>query len=198
MVEPHELPTAWPVWHFDFYRFDDPREWEDAGFRDMFAGTGLKLAEWPEKAAGLLPVPDLDMHIDADARRDPRRSALHAARRALGLELLRDEAARPAQGRQLVLLLGAAQIARGATIVAVRVWPAPEYTRVTIESDGVLASTQPPSHHAAAASAVDIEGIELEPALRELVAKVQAGRPLHRRHPRRRSTRPAWCAWWST
>ncbi len=44
---------AWTIWHFDFYRFSDPREWEDAGFRDIFASPGLKLAEWPEKAAAL-------------------------------------------------------------------------------------------------------------------------------------------------
>ena len=37
------------------------------------------------------------------------------------------------QAGSLVLLLGTQQIARGATIVAVRVWPAPEYSRVTIE-----------------------------------------------------------------
>ena len=42
---------AMAIWHFDFYRFGDPREWEDAGFRDLFAAPGLKLAEWPEKAA---------------------------------------------------------------------------------------------------------------------------------------------------
>ena len=80
------------------------------------------------------------------------------------------------RGGTLVLLLGAAQIARGATIVAVRVWPAPDYTRVTIESDGQLSSrqiivTSPPR------LAVDIDGIELNPALRELVAKVQADDP---------------------
>jgi N-acetylmuramoyl-L-alanine amidase len=80
------------------------------------------------------------------------------------------------QGGTLVLLLGAAQIARGATILAVRVWPAPDYTRVTIESDGQLSSrqiivTSPPR------LAVDIDGIELNPALRELVAKVQADDP---------------------
>ena len=46
------------------------------------------------------------------------------------------------RGGTLVLLLGTQQIARGATIVAVRVWPAPEYSRVTIESDGQLSSTQ--------------------------------------------------------
>jgi tRNA threonylcarbamoyladenosine biosynthesis protein TsaE len=50
--------------HFDFYRFNDPREWEDAGFRDVFARPGLKLAEWPEKAAGALPVPDLALRLD--------------------------------------------------------------------------------------------------------------------------------------
>jgi tRNA threonylcarbamoyladenosine biosynthesis protein TsaE len=62
VLEPYDLPGQ-PVWHFDFYRFDDPREWEDAGFRDVFAGPGLKIAEWPEKAGALLPVADLDIHI---------------------------------------------------------------------------------------------------------------------------------------
>lgn len=80
------------------------------------------------------------------------------------------------QAGSVVLLLGAHQIARGATILAVRLWPAPDYTRVTIESDGVLASKQvialqPPR------LAVDIEGIELNPALRELVAKLRADDP---------------------
>ncbi|MFC5497860.1 N-acetylmuramoyl-L-alanine amidase [Caenimonas terrae] len=80
------------------------------------------------------------------------------------------------QGGTLVLLLGAQQIASGATILAVRVWPAPDYTRVTIESDGLLVSRQvvvpdPPR------LAVDIEGIQLNPALRELVAKVKPDDP---------------------
>ncbi len=80
------------------------------------------------------------------------------------------------QSGTLVLLLGAAQIARGATILAVRVWPAPDYSRITIESDGVLNTSQlfvanPPR------LAVDIEGIDLNPALKELVAKVQADDP---------------------
>jgi len=80
------------------------------------------------------------------------------------------------QAGSLVLLLGTQQIARGATIVAVRVWPAPEYSRVTIESDGQLTTKQlfvttPPR------LAVDIEGIDLSPELRELVAKVKADDP---------------------
>ncbi|WP_225214073.1 MULTISPECIES: tRNA (adenosine(37)-N6)-threonylcarbamoyltransferase complex ATPase subunit type 1 TsaE [Comamonas] len=64
VVEPHEVPGL-TVWHFDFYRFEDPREWEDAGFRDIFASEGLKLAEWPEKAAALTPPADLAIHIEA-------------------------------------------------------------------------------------------------------------------------------------
>jgi len=73
LVEPHEA-RDFPVWHFDFYRFDDPREWEDAGFRDIFDQPGLKLAEWPEKAAGLLPPADLALHltVDADGARSVR------------------------------------------------------------------------------------------------------------------------------
>lgn len=80
------------------------------------------------------------------------------------------------QAGSIVLLLGRQHIAHGATIVAVRVWPAPEYTRVTIESDRPLAAKQffvdqPPR------LAVDIEGIDLNPALRELVAKVRSDDP---------------------
>jgi tRNA threonylcarbamoyladenosine biosynthesis protein TsaE len=65
VVEPHELPDM-AIHHFDFYRFNDPQEWEDAGFRDLFAAPGLKLVEWPDKAEGLLPTPDLRIHIEPD------------------------------------------------------------------------------------------------------------------------------------
>lgn len=64
VVEPHQAPSL-AIWHFDFYRFSDPREWEDAGFRDIFASTGLKLAEWPDKAAALLPPADIAIDIEA-------------------------------------------------------------------------------------------------------------------------------------
>ena len=64
VVEPHEAGGL-AIWHFDFYRFDDPREWEDAGLRDIFAAPGLKLAEWPEKAAGLAPPADLAIYLEA-------------------------------------------------------------------------------------------------------------------------------------
>jgi tRNA threonylcarbamoyladenosine biosynthesis protein TsaE len=71
VMESYELQGL-NVSHFDFYRFKDPQEFEDAGFRDVFASRGLKLAEWPEQAAGLLPTPDLRMELiplDGDERR---------------------------------------------------------------------------------------------------------------------------------
>ena len=54
------------IWHFDFYRFNDPREWEDAGFRELFASPGLKLVEWPERAGDFLPPVDLRIDIQPD------------------------------------------------------------------------------------------------------------------------------------
>ncbi|MBX3633557.1 MAG: AMIN domain-containing protein, partial [Simplicispira sp.] len=99
-----------------------------------------------------------------DAPPEPRANAPQASRRAL------------LRAGGLVLLLGRQQIARGATILAVRIWPAPEYSRVTLESDGPLKARQffvttPPR------LAVDIEGIDLSPELRELVAKVRRDDP---------------------
>jgi N-acetylmuramoyl-L-alanine amidase len=78
------------------------------------------------------------------------------------------------QAGSVVLLLGAHQIVRGATVVAVRLWPAPEYTRLTIESDGLLSSRMATSPRHVA---LDIDGLTLDPGLRELVAKVHADDP---------------------
>ena len=77
--------------HADFYRFINPQEWEDAGLRELFAEPGLKLVEWPEKAAGLLPMPDLELHLETLA--DQRRRLRLCAHSALGLGLL--EAVQP-------------------------------------------------------------------------------------------------------
>lgn len=80
------------------------------------------------------------------------------------------------QSGSIVLALGVRQLAWGAGIVNVRIWPAPEYSRVTIESDTALVAKQtfvpnPPR------LAVDIEGIALNPELKELVAKVKPDDP---------------------
>jgi tRNA threonylcarbamoyladenosine biosynthesis protein TsaE len=100
VVEPHEAPLqsardgslppaedrSLKIWHFDFFRFNDPREWEDAGFRDIFAGPGLKLAEWPEKAEDLLPRADLVVRIETQS--DESRNVTLLAQTPLGQELL--------------------------------------------------------------------------------------------------------------
>lgn len=85
VVEPYDLPDL-SVWHFDFYRFSDPREWEDAGFRDIFASAGLKLAEWPDKAAGFLPVADLVVQLTV--LDDTARQVTLTAQTPLGQTLL--------------------------------------------------------------------------------------------------------------
>ena len=85
VVEPHEAGDL-NIWHFDFYRFTDPREWEDAGFRDIFASPGLKLAEWPENAAGALPAADLSISLTVLA--DESRQISLQAFTPVGLALL--------------------------------------------------------------------------------------------------------------
>lgn len=76
VVEPYDVAKG-HIWHFDFYRFSDPREWEDAGFRDIFASPGLTLCEWPQNAQGVMPHPDLDIHIQVGDD-DERSVTLHA------------------------------------------------------------------------------------------------------------------------
>ena len=80
------------------------------------------------------------------------------------------------QATGVVLTLGFNEIARGATILTVRVWPAPEYSRITIESDAAL-SVKPLLVPGPPRMALDIEGISLNPALKELVAKVRPDDP---------------------
>ncbi len=93
------------------------------------------------------------------------------------LEVVRRRWLKGAAG-SLVLVLSPLQSARGTTLVGVRVWPAADYTRVTIEHDAPLKFTQfmvretPPLR-----LVVDIEGIDLTPALKELVAKVDSNDP---------------------
>ena len=83
------------IWHFDFYRFNDPREWEDAGFRELFASPGLKLVEWPERAGAFLPAVDMqidiqpdDMNPHPDPEHDSARTVRATALTAIGLRLL--------------------------------------------------------------------------------------------------------------
>lgn len=56
--------SSFNLYHFDLYRFVDPQEWADAGFREYFNPASVCLVEWPEKGAGFLPEPDLLLRLD--------------------------------------------------------------------------------------------------------------------------------------
>jgi len=75
LVELYNL-TRLDLHHFDFYRFHDPREWIDAGFRESFNGRIVSLIEWPRKAGRLLPRADLEITLQPS--RDGRSASLRA------------------------------------------------------------------------------------------------------------------------
>jgi tRNA threonylcarbamoyladenosine biosynthesis protein TsaE len=60
LVELYKISRLY-FYHFDFYRFTDPIEWEEAGFREYFNENSICLVEWPEKAEKLLPIADVQI-----------------------------------------------------------------------------------------------------------------------------------------
>ena len=67
LVEAYEFPDM-DIFHFDLYRLDDPEELAYIGFRDYFEKRSSVLLEWPEKAGGLLSVPDINIKIQLTAQ----------------------------------------------------------------------------------------------------------------------------------
>jgi tRNA threonylcarbamoyladenosine biosynthesis protein TsaE len=51
-------------YHFDFYRFNHPEEFVDAGLGEYFRSDSVCLVEWPDKAAGFVPPPDLVVALE--------------------------------------------------------------------------------------------------------------------------------------
>lgn len=84
LVEPYLIDNK-RIFHFDLYRLGDPDELEYAGGRDYFDGQSICLVEWPEKAAGYLPVADLVLKL---AYEDEGRSLEISAETALGKKML--------------------------------------------------------------------------------------------------------------
>ncbi len=80
LVELYELSRL-DLHHFDFYRFHDPREWIDAGFRESFTDRSVSLVEWPDKAGPLLPPADVEIDLTLT---DTGRSASCTARSPRG------------------------------------------------------------------------------------------------------------------
>jgi tRNA threonylcarbamoyladenosine biosynthesis protein TsaE len=79
LVEHYFLSSLY-FYHFDFYRFADPSEWETAGLADCFRPDAVCLIEWPERVAGLLPPPDLALTLahPSDASAEGREITLDA------------------------------------------------------------------------------------------------------------------------
>ena len=81
LVEPYTVQTTsgeLQLHHFDLYRFSDPAEWADAGFREYFDSGAVCLVEWPQRAGALLGVPDLVLALEAGAGGEGRVLTAHA------------------------------------------------------------------------------------------------------------------------
>lgn len=63
LLESYNVSSLY-FYHFDFYRFSDAQEWQDAGFREMLDENTIVLIEWPEQAGANLPPPDLDILLE--------------------------------------------------------------------------------------------------------------------------------------
>jgi tRNA threonylcarbamoyladenosine biosynthesis protein TsaE len=76
LVEVYELAER-NVFHFDLYRLGDAEELEYMGFRDYFTGNNICLIEWPERAQGMLPPPQMQIALVAEG--EGRRLHIHSA-----------------------------------------------------------------------------------------------------------------------
>ena len=77
LVEHYPLSSLY-FYHFDFYRFADPSEWETAGLAECFRDDSVCVVEWPERVGTLLPTPDLALVLAHCANRDGRELALRS------------------------------------------------------------------------------------------------------------------------
>jgi len=189
--------------HLDLFRQTDPTAWRASGLREMFAETDLLLLEWPEKAEGL-PTPDAEIILDwADplVPEGPRHLTILSANDELQARLRAalskfDNATADTNAKilnrlvvdpvrrsltlapmALAAALGLPPPARAVEVVAVRVWPAPNYTRVAIEHDtsrlvySTTRLTRPER------LVVDIQNLQLGHGLRQILAGIQPNDP---------------------
>lgn len=85
LVEPYQFNDL-EIFHFDFYRVNDPEELESIGIRDYFSGSCTCLVEWPEKGLSLLGIPDIFIQIQYQ---DDQRKVFLKAQTIKGKEIIR-------------------------------------------------------------------------------------------------------------
>jgi N-acetylmuramoyl-L-alanine amidase len=191
LVEPYK-DSRISVYHFDFYRFTHAEEFLEAGLDEYFEGDGVRLVEWPDRAHPYLPAADLEvlLHVAPSGGRELSLRALSPE----GQTCLNDFIAHggpPASGRHAgpdtrrVFWLhrgGPAADdqpngqAAQTSMLAVRVWPARDYTRVTLESRSPVNFTHQTVRNPERL-VVDLEGVELNDILQSLPSKISGQDP---------------------
>lgn len=63
LVSDYDVLDGIAFHHFDFYRFESPIEFDEAGFRDLFGPGSITASEWSDKAGEFLPSADLELVI---------------------------------------------------------------------------------------------------------------------------------------
>lgn len=189
--------------HLDLFRQSDPTAWRASGLREIFAESDLLLVEWPEKAAGL-PAADVEItldwadplvpegprHLSIRSANDDLQARLQSALSELGDASLETKAQTPGMlmvdpmRRGLTLApvalaaaLGLPPPARAVEVMAVRVWPAPNYTRVAIEHDTPRLVYTTTRLTRPERLVIDIQNLQLGYGLRQILAGIQPNDP---------------------
>lgn len=86
LVSIYDIFGDMPFYHFDFYRFEDPMEFEEAGFRDDFGAGRVTACEWCVRADSYLPAPDLTVELTGEGQKRTIHMTAHTPLAAAILE----------------------------------------------------------------------------------------------------------------
>jgi len=89
LVADYDVLQTMTFHHFDFYRFEAPEEFEQAGFRDLFGARQITACEWSDKAGSYLPQADMELILKIDGMRRPARLVAYTDAGLRLLEILR-------------------------------------------------------------------------------------------------------------
>ncbi len=90
LVEPYQFGDQF-IFHFDFYRLENPDELEHIGIKEYFFSNAICLIEWPEKGQPLLPSSDLDCYIEFVDKERSIRIKAHSLKGEMILQKLKEQ-----------------------------------------------------------------------------------------------------------